>query len=363
MKTRFLKYGLVFFLFMQIVFYQILRQIPDVVERFYSKLWFEKFGIFMRRVFGEIPFSVGDCFYFLLLFFVGKWIVKNRKNWQIEWKKRLLVILNFCSIFYFMFHFCWGFNYYRIPLSEKMELNTDFTEADLVDFTKKLIEKTNEVQFQISKNKSLKVVVPYSAEKLLLLGENGYQNLAKKHSFFEYRNVAVKRSLLSKPLSYMGFGGYLNPFSIEAQVNMCIPKYAVSMTVSHEMAHQIGFANESECNFIGYLAATKNDDLYAQYSGYSFALHYCLMVLKREQRAAFKELYAKVNSGILKNFEESKEFWKAHESFVETGFKFFYDHFLKANNQKDGLYSYGKFLNLLINYEKQSAVRTVETVE
>jgi hypothetical protein len=26
------------------------------------------------------------------------------------------------------------------------------------------------------------------------------------------------------------------------------------MTTNHEMAHQMGFANETECNFIGFLA-------------------------------------------------------------------------------------------------------------
>jgi hypothetical protein len=28
---------------------------------------------------------------------------------------------------------------------------------------------------------------------------------------------------------------------------------------------------ETECNFIGFLASIKNDDLYIQYSGYSYA--------------------------------------------------------------------------------------------
>jgi hypothetical protein len=38
------------------------------------------------------------------------------------------------------------------------------------------------------------------------------------------------------------------------------------MTTNHEMAHQMG-ASETECNFIGFLASIKNDNLYIQYSG------------------------------------------------------------------------------------------------
>jgi hypothetical protein len=54
----------------------------------------------------------------------------------------------------------------------------------------------------------------------------------------------------------MGFSGYLKLFTNEAQVNIarCI---AFPMTTNHEMAHQMGFASETECNFIGFLASIK----------------------------------------------------------------------------------------------------------
>lgn len=345
------------FLIVQIGFYQILKRHPALVERFYSNSWFIDESVFLRNTFGKIPISVGDCLYFLVIFCVLKWFFVQRKKWRLEWRRMLLSMVNFCAIFYFLFHVIWGFNYYRTPLSEKMFLSTYYSDADLIDFTTKLISKTNDIQFQITQNKLQKVIVRYSEKQLLALGQNGYQNLSKNYPFFGYQKVSVKASLFSKPLSYMGFGGYLNPFTLEAQVNNCMPKYSFLMTVSHEMAHQIGYANESECNFIGFLAATENDDLYAQYSGYSFALHYCLLVLERKNIVNLKQLKPRINLGILKNFEESELFWKAHESFVDAGFKFFYDRFLKANNQKDGVESYGKFLNLLINYEKHRLLR------
>ena len=36
----------------------------------------------------------------------------------------------------------------------------------------------------------------------------------------------------------MGFGGYLNPFTHEAQVNTLQPKLRVLTTACHEIAHQ-----------------------------------------------------------------------------------------------------------------------------
>ena len=58
----------------------------------------------------------------------------------------------------------------------------------------------------------------------------------------------------------MGFAGYLNPFSGEAQVNDNTPLLGTAFTTCHEMAHQLGYAPEKEANFIGYLACISNED-------------------------------------------------------------------------------------------------------
>jgi hypothetical protein len=181
---------------------------------------------------------------------------------------------------------------------------------------------------------------------------NGYQNLSKQYTFFEYNNPCVKKSLISLPLTYMGFSGYLNPFTNEAQVNAMGPMYGFPMTASHEMAHQMGYASESECNFIGFLATINNDNLYYQYSGYSFALRYCLRNWERRDEKIFEKLSKTINPGIIANYKESQDFWEAHETFIENGFEIFYDNFLKVNQQEDGMESYSKFVNLMVNYYK-----------
>ena len=357
------KYFLSSFLVLQIFLYKILQHYPALVEKHYSLKWVDNQGFYFREFFGQFGFSVGDFIYGILILWILKWLIVSRKLWTVDWKNQLLLVINFLSIVYFLFHICWGLNYYRLPLSQKMNIKTDYTLQDLERSTANLILETNKIHFEITKSVANKVVVTYSENQILQQGVLGYDKLSKMHPEFTQKNLSVKSSLFSKPLSYMGFGGYLNPFTIEAQVNIEIPKYCQPMTVSHEMAHQIGYANESECNFVGFLAANASPDLYCQYSANCFALRYCLSVLKKENSAVLNALKLEINTGILKNFDESDTFWKQHESFIETGFKVFYDQFLKSNNQKDGLNSYGKFLNLLINYQKQSAARKSKPVD
>ena len=360
MKRR---YILPIFLFIQIIFLKIIRYFPELVERFYSNGVYVYISKFSRIVWGKIPFSIGDCLYFILIVLLIKWFWNKRKIWtrgraeqsgaKSDWKNNLISVLSVLSIFYFFFHILWALNYYREPLFEKMKIERDYTDADLLTFTKKLIAKTNAIQSQITKNDSLKVVVPYSQNQVFEMNQNGYKNLSKEYPFFNYSNSSIKKSLFSLPLTYMGFGGYLNPFTNEAQVNYLGPMYSFPMTTNHEMAHQMGYASESECNFIGFMSSINNDNLYIQYSGYSIALRYCLNNWQVRSEKTFDELLKTVNPGILKNYQESRDFWELYQTPIETGFHAFYDRFLKINQQKDGMDSYSKFVNLMVNYYKE----------
>lgn len=310
-----------------------------------------------RFVFGKLPFSFGDCLYFVVLFFIIKWLWIKRKSWKMEWKRNLVQLISVFSIFYFCFHIFWALNYYRTPLFEKMHLEREYSDADLLNFTEKVIEKTNEIHYQITKKVSEKVIFPYSINQAFLLNLEGYSELQNEYPFFEYSNLSVKKSLFSLPLTYMGFGGYLNPFTNEAQVNDLLPMYSFPTTTCHEMAHQMGYASESECNFIGFLASIKNKNLYFQYSGYSVALRYCLANWEVRNPRVLKALLPTIHLGILKNYKESDVFWKAYQTPIEKGFLLFYDQFLKLNQQKEGMDSYSKFVDLLVNYYKNKALR------
>ncbi len=351
------KHLLPIFLVIQIIFIKTLAFFPEIVERFYSNGLFIFISKSERFLFGTIPFSVGDVLYAILIIYLLVTIWKSRKTWRNQWKDNLLNVISGFSIFYFLFHLLWATNYYRIPLFEKMNIQREYTYADLYAFTEKLIIKTNEVQFTITQNKNQKVINPYSQDSIFKMTQNGYDNLAKEHSFFKYEIPSQKKSLFSLPLTYMGFGGYLNPFTNESQVNYKLPMYGFPNVICHEMAHQIGYASESECNFIGFLACIKNKDLYFQYAAYSSALRYCLANVAMKDEAKFEAYKPTLNPGVIKNFRESELFWNQYDTFIDKGFHVFYDQYLKANQQQDGLESYSKFVDLLINYYKGKEFR------
>ncbi|MCG2612546.1 DUF3810 domain-containing protein [Flavobacterium sp. SM15] len=340
------------FLLVQLIGLRILSLFPETVERFYSNGFYPILSKISRITLGNISFSVGDVIYGIALFFLLKWFWKQRKTWKSEWKSNFLTLIGYVSIFYFLFNVLWALNYLRIPMYQKLNIEREYSQKDLLLFTKQLIVKTNALHSQLAKNDSVKIVIPYTQEQIFEKAQNGYDELAKIYPYLTYRDHSVKPSLISLPLTYMGFGGYLNPFTNEAQVNDRVPKHNFVVTTAHEMSHQIGIGSESEANFVGFMATIYNDDLYFNYCGYSYALRYCLGNMENFQEGSTKELISEIHPGILKDFEETQQFWDSHQTFIDVVFHSFYDKFLKINQQKDGLESYSKFVDLMVNYYK-----------
>ncbi len=343
------KYILIYLLIIQIVAIRIVAFFPEFIEKYYSNGWYKFISNLSRKMLGSIGFSVGDIIYGIVIAFLIYRIIRLRKT--ITFKSSIVGILNVVSIFYFLFNLLWGMNYHRVPLNEKMNLSYEYSYEQLLEFTDRLIDKSNNLHFQITQNDSLKVVNPYSNQQIYEKSQHAYDNLAQKYPEFTYNNHCIKNSLISTPLSYMGFGGYMNPFTGEAQVNALLPKYTFPTTALHEMSHQIGYASESEANLIGYLASVYSNNQYFKYSGTIFALRYCLRNIERMNPQVVEDYLVKVNYGIRLNFEETKAFRDYYQTPIEIVFEVFYDNFLKANSQEEGLESYSKFVGLLMSYE------------
>jgi hypothetical protein len=151
----------------------------------------------------------------------------------------------------------------------------------------------------------------------------------------------------------MGYGGYLNPFTNEAQVNSLTPPFRLSVISGHEVGHQIGYSAENETNLIGYLVTVHNEDIYFKYAAYAYALSYCLSDMKQNDEQLFETLLPKINTGVKKNYAELNTFWVQYENFTEPIFKAIFNSFLKVNNQTDGIKSYSKVVLLLVSYHQK----------
>ncbi len=348
-----LRNGIALSIIPQIAIISWLSGHPEVVERYYSTGLYPWISTFFRTLFGWIPFSIGEIVYTLLIILGVRYLIRNRKKIKANKLAFLRDVVLVLSIFYFTFHLVWGLNYYREPIARQFDIETEATYEEIRVLTESLVKKTNALQVQLTGDSTAIVQVPYTRNEVFDKTVANYSRMSQQMPLLDYPRPSIKKSMYSILSSYMGIGGYLNPFTNEAQVNRKTPLFRFPVVSGHEIGHQVGYSAENETNFIGYYVTVKNEDPYFQYSAYAYALSHCLNALHRSDQAASKALYEKLNLGVIKNYRELREFHESYENPFEPIFKSIFSTFLKANNQKDGIKSYGKVVNLLVGFHQR----------
>nr|WP_288932919.1 DUF3810 domain-containing protein [uncultured Allomuricauda sp.] len=337
----------------QILLVKWLSSYPNFVEDYYSNGIYSYISQFSRILLGWIPFSFGDLVYTALVILAIRYIYKHWKSIKrkpLLFLKDIIVVL---SIVYFAFHLLWGMNYYRQPINWKLGIEREYTADELVELTQYIVKKTNQYQLELTGDTVSPVHIPYSKKEIFTKTEKAYANFAKQFPDFKYQHRSLKPSIYSVPLTFMGYGGYLNPFTNEAQVNGITPKFRLPTVSGHEVGHQLGYSAEGATNFIGFLVTSQSEDTYFKYSAYNHALGYCLTDLFYKDEEAYNEIVSTINPGVKENFNELRDFWEKYENPLEPIFKSVFNTFLKVNNQKEGIKSYNAVVGLIINYRKQ----------
>ncbi|MCG8238229.1 DUF3810 domain-containing protein [Tenacibaculum finnmarkense] len=338
----------------QLFLVHFLSKKPQWIAHYYSNGIYPYISKTLRLILGWIPFSVGDILGLVLLFLMIKACYSLIKNNFKNSISKFLQFTGILSLLYFCFYAFWGLNYFREPLAENLGLKqANYSTEQLIETTQKIIFELNKTHLDITHNDTIKVTVPHTRKQIYGLATNGYKQLEKQYPQLKYQFPSIKSSVVSLFQSYNGTGGYINPITGEAQINDLLPKTGYPATTCHEMAHQIGWAAENDANFVGFLAAISNEDMYFKYSGYRMAYTYCIkQVYKRDKNSA-KKLRNTVNKGIYKDYNDSYLHWQQFKNPIEPYFKKGYNAYLKANNQVNGIKSYSYVVDLLIAYFTQ----------
>ena len=258
---------------------------------FLYESWFKLISVFFRL----FKFSVGDILYIIIPIIIIIYFFKIERR-----RDKLIYLFKVPIIIYCFFYWSWGFNYNKKSNFEQLKTK-EYSVEDLYVTVEYYIEETNNLNIKISKKKENKVQSSYSFNDLknkcvssIISEEWLYQN--KK-----INNFPVKKSIFSNPLSYMGFTGYINPFTLEANINYNIPKISIPVTICHEIAHQIGYAFEDEANYIAIKALSNSNDNFLRYSGNLMAVQFLLSEIRKNDIEKYdgyiKELNTVKNNG------------------------------------------------------------------
>lgn len=353
------KTGIAFLLLLLILAISWLNTRQEWIEAIYALKIYPPLGNFLRLVFGWFPFSLGDIFYlvvigFLLLVLIRflKHLIKGKFDCALYNFLKLIISLEALVIVFYLF---WGMNYFRYSTAQRLELDRkDYGMKELVPAAGYLIEKANHYRASISQEEMEET----ANREIYKLAAQAYRNLGKSNPAFAIRHPKVKPALFTPLINFMGVAGYFNPFTGEAQLNYAMPTHVMPFVACHEIAHQAGFGPEDAASFAGFLAGTHSESKLLQYSVYYTAMKDVLHTISRIDRKVYADLYARISPEIKKDLDTEYYYWAYYRGPVDAISDFFYDHFLKANNQPKGLQTYNEMIGLLIAYyQKQGILR------
>jgi hypothetical protein len=321
---------------------------PNWVESQYSTGVYPAIGRILRSFTGIFPFSVGDVFYTILsIVLIIIFFRFVRQVWRKELKKQLLLkqvgrLVLICCWVYIGFYGIWGLNYYRAGIASQLNLQVDtcYDQTELKKLRCSLMEDMRRLRWVISKDTSL----PEPKGDLFKQAEAAYAKAALVYPFLAYQQPAMKKSLFGALGKYGGYTGYYNPSSGEGQIRWNMPGLLKPFTICHEMAHQLGYASESEANFVAYLVCMASEDPYFQYSAVLDIFHYVTAELMLHDPEAYvlhpNLFFGEVDTMVQRDRLAIRRFFLNEQNNIAPVVSSLYNQYLLANNQIRGVESY-----------------------
>ena len=174
-----IKNGIALSIIPQFILVKWFAKHPEFVEKYYSEGIYPIIAKFLRLLTGWIPFSIGDVLYGLAIILSIRYLIVHWRQLKKHPFRFLRDLSCTLAIVYFIFHLHWGYNYYRLPLHEKMGFEDTYTIEELKVYTLKVAQKTNELQLAIEKDSSSAVSYNFEINDIYLKTLDSYKKATK----------------------------------------------------------------------------------------------------------------------------------------------------------------------------------------
>ena len=347
------------------------RTFCDAYIKYVFPVWVNTYG----RLTGLFPFSVGEillalgvcCVAVFVLLLVCYTVVASGKSsgfckfcrGYFLWFAWLVVCV--CLI---MTLNCFIL-YHATTFSEQYygESKEEYTLEELLVVRNLVVEKCNTLSAQMPRDAQGMIVYDGDMEKEAI---EAMQKLGQTYDRLDGYYPRPKPLAASDFFSQQYITGYFFPFSMEANYNDMMHIMNYPATMCHELAHLRGYIYEDEANFISFLACVQSEDPLFQYAGYLSVLNYLdndffdAVGGNLEAYLAQPSILPQVHED---NVFLTQEAWEQVEEdavldteVVDAVSDEFTDTVLVVNGVEDGILSYNRVVELLLQYyEKEGS--------
>jgi hypothetical protein len=341
---------------------------PALITEFYLPYCFKPLTLFLRSISGRFEVAIGEWVYLLIIISL---IIKLIQNfWHNQallrlprfWLFQCVGLVNGLVKLYILFQLCWGFNYQKLSPAKdfKLIVPTVYNEAQMDSLSLDLIVKLNHLRALLT-DSQLKIL---QFEEVVTQTMAQYDHAALEFPFLRYRLPVVKKATFAKWGDYFGYTAFYQPLTGEAIVRSDLPILTQPFTMSHEIAHQLGYASETEANFIAYVVGVESKSPLFNYSAalqlFSYAqIAHLNSIAKRGDFKLFENTIARnkklLDPKVIADRKAIRLFFERKQDLQIPGSTAFYDQFLQWNKQANGVESYNDVLLWALAFKTYSS--------
>jgi hypothetical protein len=318
------------------------------VERFYSTFLYAYLQQVVTPASNLVPFALFD----VVVIAVGAaWLLALMSDMRREdirrrhgrWKRLTARVLArsivWASVLYIAFMLLWGFNYRRVKLVEKLEIDWQPVSPDrAVSLAAAAVDRLNALHDQAH---STAWIALGSVEPSLAHGFNRAQH--DLGSVILAVPARPKTTLLSPLFRLTGVEGMTDPL-LETLIADSVLPMQRPFVIAHEWGHLAGFADEAEASFAGWLACVHGSAA-DQYSGWLFVYRQMMAAVPEQDRS---ELFHRLASGPVEDLRSIADRERQVSPSASRISSLVYDRYLKANRIGSGVANYDEVANLLL---------------
>jgi hypothetical protein len=319
---------------------------PAAIERWYSTRFYPLVQHALTPLSNLLPFAWLDV---VLIAGVAAAVCAVVRSGRAAWRARrpgifLASIGHIAAAaagVYLLFLILWGFNYRRVPMEERLVLDRAAPASDAV------------VRLGLEAVQQLNAL--YDGAHAAGWVTDQRDNRSLRASFVRVQATLsdaspavpgrLKRSALGPYFRWTSVDGMVNPFGLEVVANPDLLPFERAFVAAHEWSHLAGYADESEANFVGWLACI-GADVPTQYSGWLYLFWQVNGELGSKDRATLGEALAAGPRGDLNAIVERLRRGQLPQLRIVSWLV--YDQYLKANRVEEGIRSYGEVVNLIL---------------
>ena len=345
----------------------IATQFPEWLRIYYSHGFFKWVSQYLRWASSLFPNAIGEYLYFFILIMLTINIIRALIKYKNQYKQRPDVFLIMKTIFlkgvkylvqiYVLFMLIWGLNYQQSSPAKQFGISVkdNYSDVAIEQLTLQLIEELNTTRASLSDADLAQI----TTNQVFSMAIEQYVQLQARYSFLQLNHPSLKLARFPYIGDYLGFMAFYHPLTGEAIIRGDVPLLTLPFTACHEMAHQLGYASETEANFIAFVVASESNRPLFKYAMQLQLFSYCQnaelnFIAKTGNFENWKKVIERnkrlLSPLVLADRKKIKLFFLERQGLLIPASTSMYNQFLQWNKQAKGIESYDDVLLWALAY-------------